>query len=486
MQSPDDALLEEVRRRLAALPPARLDEVARTFGAAVCDEGLHVVKESEGGALTRVPIPPLLTPVLPDPAAAPAASRLLAGVVQVARAIFEKRIAEPPGLFKGLTPFEDSCIRSGWKYAERVASSRVDFLHDVEGRLQALEVNATIPAMQAYSDIAATGWVRFVSPALGARPEAVSGALAELHSNVDDLRQSLEAASAENGRPFPSRIAILARANDSQDGELLAITKRFAEAGLLPVRVTPETFFRNAPYELVYRHLFARRLPAGDPLEKVFRDPKASNLWNPVNGHLEIKGMLALLSTAGADSTFAARAGIDEGVLDTVRRVVPWTRLLLPGVATDPAGSRLADLPAFVAANPGAVILKRSWDYGGRSVFLEEDFSAGSNARIEAATGRPLASWRDLVRFASTDPSGDWIVQSRVRPKKQRHLRVADGRAEWGELVTDVSAFTAHGGAFSPSGLTARAAGGLVVNIVSGGGMAPILPAPVLRRLLES
>lgn len=485
--NPDDALLDEVRRRLEALPPARLDDVARTFGEAVRDEGLHVVK-ADGGALTRVPIPPLLTPVLPDPDAAPAAKKLLAGVVQVARAIFEKRIEAPAGLLKGLTAFEDRCIREGWKHAERVASSRVDYLHDAEGRLLALEVNATIPAMQAYSDIAASGWVRFVAPAIGATPEAIAKALADLPSNVDDLRRTLLAASAENGRPAPRRVAILARENDSQDGELSAIAKRFADAGLEPLRVTPETFFAGAPYDLVYRHLFARRLAPGDPLEAVFREPAKSNLWNPVNGHLEIKGMLALLSTAASDRDFAKRAAVEESVLEAAGRFVPWTRLLLPGPSAGPDGARLADLPAFVAANPSAVILKRSWDYGGRSVFLEEDFGRGSSAtaRVEAATGRTLGSWDELVRFAATDPSGDWIVQSRVRPKKRRHLRVADGRPEWGELVTDVSAFTAHGGTFAPSGLTARAAGGLVVNIVSGGGMAPIIPGPILRRLLGS
>ena len=492
LPSPDDALLDEVRRRLEELTPTQLDGVARAYGDAVRDEGLHVLRGGQesgdaGGAPTRVAIPPLLTPVLPDRDAAPAAKKLLAGVVQVARALFENRIPTPPGLFNGLTPFEDATIRATWKSAERVASSRVDYLHDAEGRLQALEVNATIPAMQAYSDIAASGWVRFVAPALGAKPEAIPAALAALPSNVDDLRRTLLAVSSENGRPSPKRIGILARANDSQDGELSAIAARFADAGLEPVRVTPDTFWSTKKLDLIYRHLFARRIPAGDRLEMVFADAKGNNLWNPVNGHLEIKGMLALLSTCGADTALAAKAGIDEGILDTVRRVVPWTRLLLAGPSIGPDGSTLTDLPAFVAANPAAVILKRSWDYGGRSVFLVEDFAEGaaSTARIEAATGRPLASWEELVTFATTDPTGDWIVQSRVRPKKRMHLRVADGRAEWGELVTDVSAFTAHGGTFSPSGLTARAAGGLVVNIVSGGGMAPILPPYVLRRLLE-
>lgn len=482
----DAALLEEVRRRLEGLPPAQLADVASTFGSAARDEGLHVVRVADDGSLSRVPIPPLLTPVLPVEGAAAHAKSLLAGVVRTARAIFEGRLDAPPGILQGLTAFEDACIRAGWRLAERVASSRVDYLCDAGGRLRALEVNATIPAMQAYSDIVASAWVRFVAPALGASPEAIAAALRDLPSNVDDLRRTLLAASAENGRPSPRRIAILARANDAQDGELAAIARRFADAELDPVRVTPETFFASGPFDLVYRHLFARRLPPGDPLERVFRESRQNNLWNPVNGHLEIKGMLALLSSAGDDHDLARRIGLEEGILASVAAVLPWTRLLHPGPAIGPDGSRLTDLVAFVAANPSSLILKRSWDYGGRSVFLEEDFREGttSGAKIEAAIGRPILSWNDLVQFAAQDPSGDWIAQTRVVPVKQRHLRVAAGEPVWGDLVTDVSAFTAHEGSFTPSGLTARAAGGLVVNIVSGGGMAPILPAPVLRNLL--
>lgn len=482
----DAALLDEVRRRLETLSPGRLAEVAATYGSAVRDEGLHVVRAGDDGSLARVPIPPLLTPVLPVEGAAAHAKALLTGVVLVARALFEGRIDAPPGLFRGLTAFEEECIRTGWKLAERVASARVDYLQEADGRLRALEVNATIPAMQAYSDIAASGWVRFVAPALGASPDAVGAALRALPSNVDDLRRTLLAASAENGRPAPKRIAILARANDAQDGELAAVCRRFEQEGLEPVRVTPETFPANAPYDLIYRHLFARRLAPGDPLEAVYRDPRASNLWNPVNGHLEIKGMLAILSAAGDDPALARRAGVPEDVLASVASVVPWTRLLLPGPAIGPEGAKLRDLVGFVAANPSSLILKRSWDYGGRSVFLEEDFreGAGTGAKIEAATGKPIRSWEELVTFAAHDPSGDWIAQARVRPVKKRHLRVADGTPAWGDLVTDVSAFSAHGGTFAPSGLTARASAGLIVNIVMGGGMAPILPAPVLRKLL--
>ena len=488
-------LLAEVTRRLEALPAERLASLAARYGETLSADGLHVLKP-EG----RVPIAPLLTPVVPDLDAAPTAGALLRGVVQIARALFERRIETPPRLFHGLTPFEDATIRDGWRDAERVTSGRVDFLHDAEGRLAALEVNTTIPAMQGYSDIVARGWVLHIAPALGAKAEVVARAAVKLHSNVDDLGMTLLAASAENGRKAPKRWALLARENDSQDGELGYIARRFADIGLEPIRVTPGNYFEKAPFDLVYRHLFARRLEPGSPLEAVFRASRVHNLWNPVNGHLEIKGMLALLSTAAADPAFAARAAVDSDALDAAARRVPWTRLLLPGATIGPDGSAVSDLVAFAEAHPAELILKRSWDYGGRSVFMEEDFAGASGrsprhaarsaregtagARLQEATGRTLSSWSELVRFAATDPSGDWIVQRRVRPVRRRHLRVVAGKPVWEDLVTDVSAFCGHGGGFAPSGLTARASGSLVVNIVMGGGMAPIIPADVLASVL--
>lgn len=476
-------MIQEVRRRLEALPPDRLAEVAARFGTSVADDGLRVLKTKDDGTLERVPIPPLLTPVLPDADAAPAARDLLAAVIRVARAILSGKIAEPPGLFIGLTRLEERCVRGGWREAERVASARVDFLRDADGRLRALEVNTTIPAMQGYSDIVARGFVTHVAPALGASADAVKRALAMLPSNVDDLRRSLLAHATETGAGHAGRWALLARANDSQDGELDWIAKRWREAGVDPIRVTPETF--AGPYDLVYRHLFARRVEPGHALEEILANPRKHAVWNPVNAHLEIKGMLAVVSAAAADPALASACELGDDLVATARRALPWTRLLLAGAAIGPDGSRVADLPAFVASNAKDLILKRSWDYGGRSVFLAEDFESGSSARIQAATGRALSSWEDLVRFAAHDPAGDWIVQERVRPPRARHLRVVNGKPEWAELFTDVSAFTGHGAAFAPSGLTCRASSSVIVNIVSGGGMAPILSNEVLRTLLS-
>ncbi len=476
-------MVQEVRKRLEALPPERLAEVARSFGAGVAADGLRVLKTHDDGRLERVPIPPLLTPVLPDPDAARDARDLLAAVVRVARAILSGKIATPPGIFTGLTPFEERCVRGGWRDAERVASARVDFLRDAAGRLRALEVNTTIPAMQGYSDIVARGFVRHVAPALGARADAVTRALAMLPSNVEDLRLSLLAHGKETGAGKPGRWALLARENDSQEGELEWIAARWREAGLDPVRVDPETF--AGPYDLVYRHLFARRLPPGHRLEEILANPRKHAVWNPVNAHLEIKGMLAIVSAAAADAPLARACDLGDELVATARRSLPWTRLLLPGASAGPDGGALADLPAFVAANAPDLVLKRSWDYGGRSVFLAEDFEGGSTARVEAATGRAIASWADLVAFAAHDPQGDWIVQERVRPKRERHLRVVDGKPAWAELFTDVSAFSGHGAAFAPSGLTCRASGSVIVNIVSGGGMAPIIPEPVLETLFQ-
>lgn len=478
-------LLVETRKRLEKLPPAVLEGVARTYARKVSDDGLHVVKEDG----SRVPIPPLLTPVLPDPDAARAAKVLLACVIRTARAILS---APDPAKFKlhlftGLTGLEKELVRGKWEETERVASSRVDFLRGTDGKLNALEVNATIPAMQGYSDIVAAGFVREVGPALGATPEAVTAALAMLPSNVDDLRKSLLAQAEETGAGKPGKWALLARENDSQSGELAWIAARWREKGIDARCVTPKSFFSEGPWDLVYRHLFARRLEPGSPLEAVYREARKNAMWNPVNAHLEIKGMLALVHEAAHSVEAAKLYGHPGEELRVVREVLPWTALLLPGGARGIEGEDLGDLPAYAIANGDRVILKRSWDYGGRSVFLKEDLDSDSETgptRIAAATGAQIETWKDLVRFAATDPAGDWIVQERIRPMRRRHLRVVDGRAEWGELVTDVSAFTGAGASFAPGGLTARAAGGAVVNIVSGGGMAPIIPEPALRLLL--
>ncbi len=480
--------LQEIRRRLEALPAARLAEVAASFGRAVFDDGLRVLRTDDDGTLRRVPIPPLLTPVLPDPDAAPAAKALLDAVIATARAEFTRPAAKSPlqdsSLFAGLTALEKECIERGWRDAERVASARVDFLRGDDGSLNVLEVNATIPAMQGYSDIVARGFVRHVGPALGATPAAVERALAALPSNVDDLRLSLLAQAKETGAGAPGRWAILARENDSQEGELDWIAARWREAGLEAVRVTPENFFEKGPFDLVYRHLFARRLAPGHPMEQVYREPRRFGMWNPVNAHLEIKGMIAIISEA-VHGPAERHAHLSPASIDAARRFLPWTRLLTSTKTTLPDGSASGDLPAWVAAHPEALILKRSWDYGGRSVFLSEDFETPEElARLKAVTGADIHSWRDLVRFAERDPQGLWIAQTRIRPKRERHLRVVDGKPIWADLVTDVSAFSGAGASFHPAGLTARAAGGAVVNIVSGGGMAPILPAPTLALLL--
>jgi hypothetical protein len=475
-----DPLLSEVHRRLEAIPAAALGRLATAFAQGVATDGLHVVKEKDG-AVVRVPIPPLLTPVLPDPDAAAAAKDLLHAIVLVSREMLEHPEKAPPGLFDGLSAFERRCIRSGWRDAERVASSRVDFLRAGDGRLLALEVNATIPAMQGYSDIVARGFVAHVGAALGAKSDSISRALAALPSNVDDLRRSLLAQAAESGAGKPGRWALLARANDSQDGELAWIAARWREAGLDPVRVTPEDFFEKGPFDLVYRHLFARRLEPGAPLEAVFAEPRRNAVWNPVNAHLELKAMLALAYEAAHGGK---RVTLPPPIAASVTRFVPWTRLVSDAPAPLPHGGS-GPLAAWVSAHPERIVLKRNFEYGGRGVFLAEDFADRETlARVIASVDPAITSWKDLVRFAAARPEGEWIAQERVVPAKQRHLRVVAGAPEWTDMTIDVSAFTGHGAAFAPSGLTARAATGPVVNIVSGGGMAPIIPREALSILL--
>src|SRR5438034_636139 len=86
---------------------------------------------------------------------------------------------------------EARALAATWGEAERLATARVDYLVDEAGRPRALEVNATIPAMQGYSDIVAAAFLREVSRERGA-PESLAAALLDENGrNADMLLDSL-------------------------------------------------------------------------------------------------------------------------------------------------------------------------------------------------------------------------------------------------------------------------------------------------------
>jgi hypothetical protein len=336
--------------------------------------------------------------------------------------------------------------------------ARVDFLRPREAGAapRALELNATIPAMPAYADLAAHSWLRAAARARGLPPRVAEELVAACGSSMEDFRATLQAFYEwRGGTRARCSIAVVARPGDAQIGELTRLAAHFRQMGhearnLVPGECEPEG------WDLLYRHVWAHRTPADSPFARALRAPGRYVLANPVNGLLEAKALFARLSECAEDDSLSRRAGLDAGERAAAARL-PWTRRLEPALAP----RLLAERERFV--------LKRSWDYGGKSVQL------GAELAPEA--------WERVVREALADArGGGFVAQERVFAARRPATRVAPEGTWRGDLVRDVSTYAGLG-PVSPGGSVVRAAASPVVNILGGGGLAPVIPDDVLARL---
>jgi hypothetical protein len=179
-------------------------------------------------------------------------------------------------------------------------------------------------------------------------------------------------------------------------------------------------------------------------------------LVNPVNGLLEAKALFARLSECAADDGLAARAGLDPDERAAAGRL-PTTRRLDAALA-----------PRLLAERERWV-LKRSWDYGGKSVFLGAELAPDAWARaVEGA----LADAR----------GGGFVAQERIFAARRPATRVAPEGVSRGDLYRDLSTYCGLGPS-RPDGSVVRAAASPIVNILGGGGLAPVVPEDVAEAL---
>jgi hypothetical protein len=407
-----------------ALDPARYAEEARLRGLYVlCADG------------AELPIPPVFpATVAPDLDALSAdASRLVRAAVRAADRL-------PIEALGAAAPLERTCLEARRARAAsgvplQLATARVDYM---AGR--ALEINATIPAMQGYSDIV----VEALLAAAGAPP-----ALCDQNGrNSEHLIDALcELAAGAR------RIAIVARSGDAQRGELLHYIARLALRGIEARVVTPgdirivrpgrlEAF--GQPIDLCYRHVFTWRVDPACDFARALVEPWIYRIVNPVALDVEAKATLAELSRAAA----ASESWLPDDERDAVNRRVPWSRRL------DAATAGLAE------RDRERMVLKRSWDYGGRAVFLGIDTEP--------------SRWRQLLDQA-LGPNDIWIVQERVVVPTERRRLVTQGGAEEQDCFVDVCAFASLGVQTQPRGGASRVAATRIVNLLGGGGLAPLL-----------
>jgi hypothetical protein len=481
------------RAFLDGLPAAQLESLARTYAAAARENGAYVVK-ADG---SEVPIPPILTPsVVPAERMSRAstdAHLLVTGLQRLTAGLMDDPAREPlrRRLFGAFTPLEAEGLLTTWRAAAHLAVARVDYLVDIEGRPRALEVNTTIPAMQGYSDGIAEAFLREVARFRGLPAAQTQRLVDDNGRNTDDLLASLIAHYERLGGP-PRQwlaIAIVAREGDAQRGELLHYVKRWCELGYLAWLATPadcriedgKAVVSGRAPDLIYRHIFARRLDPASDFARMCLSPERFRVLNPIASHLEVKGMVGLLSAAAHEP----HSPLDDAQRDAARRALPWTRVLDPVATVGPSGEPIADLAAWTRAHGHALVLKRSWDYGGKSVFLGAEIDDdATQARLRAVTSATGAvSWTDLCDFALRD--GDaWVVQELVHADKEPHLRADPSGVHAGDLYVDLSAYANTGVAARPSGGAVRAAESRIVNILGGGGVAPLIRESVLEALL--
>jgi hypothetical protein len=483
-------LLEVLRAKAAELGPA----LARSAFA----RGLAVTNP-DGSAR---PIPITLTPVVASARAIHQctllSSLLSSAAVKMATAVLAGPDREL--LVGALSPLERRVADSTYASARRFATIRVDYF--VAGALEepfALEINATIPAMQGYSDMAAECFIRSVGEAAALSSAAIEALIARNGSNAQALHQALlDGFALARGRN-PERIGLLCRRNDAQLTELQYLAARFRELGtqaevIFPDQLSGEdtVIAGGASYDLIYRHLFVRRLEESSApyALDLFTDVagRKAVVLNPPASQVEVKSTFALLSQASQDLPPARRGRLSEQELAAIRQAVPWTRLFRPGASSDSEGRPIADLVETVAAQPERFVLKRAWDYGGKAVFIGSASAQSSfDERTRAAFGEAL-SWPELCRRAAVDRAGGgFIVQTLIDARPESHVLCTQAGTVSAELYVDFSAYASVGLPRAPDwGGVCRGSPSQVVNIVGGGGVLPLITDDVAAELLAA
>src|SRR5207245_11219975 len=180
--------------RLVAMPAARRDELARLAQERACELGLL-----RGSQAIPLVLSPVALPREELSALGRAAKLVVSALVKVCRELIEGSPSRARLLFHHLSPLEQEALRTRWREAEELLIGRVDWFVDRQGRARALEVNATIPAMPAYSDAAARGWLEALVPARAA------DLFSRMQSNAGWVVDGFLRAARGAGRAWPLR-----------------------------------------------------------------------------------------------------------------------------------------------------------------------------------------------------------------------------------------------------------------------------------------
>jgi glutathionylspermidine synthase len=351
-----------------------------------------------------------------------------------------------------------------------MAQGRMDYLRDHTGAFKALELNSTLPCIQGFCQSLTKRWTETLR---GENPALVQDVLP--NAPADGLRRALvDHYRMQGGKKSQPSILVVSRRGDTELAELQYMAQRWSDSGnqsrhVFVDQVTLEPDGKlgadGQSYDILYRHIFARRLERETPLAQQLLRPGQTTILNPMTSPLELKALFAQLSEATTNPALASKLALTPQELDTISRVIPWTRLIKPGAMELPNHTR-TDKPAeWMRAHRSELVLKKTWSYGGKAVLV--------------GTETPEAEWNQAVDAAMKEPDS-WIAQQFVQPERSDRLvlrRSADNQVsvEPVNMMADLGVyFTSVNGKVRTTGLLSRATHGAVVNIGQGGAVAPV------------
>ena len=260
---------------------------------------------------------------------------------------------------------------------------------------------------------------------------------------VDTARSQVETMLAETGLDLSTRPVVAVSCWPERDGriaktfleEMSAEWQQFGvdaqgcDLGELSCR-QGRVWLRDRPVDAIFRMFYIAQLHG---------TPRAAAMLAPVLA-AAARGEVRLCPPLECDifSSKAALAMVSDDAhrhlftaaeLDSIDRIVPWTRLVRPGPVTVPDGSR-AELLDYAFARQDELILKPSIGFAGTGVIPGwEDLSR--------------RQWRALIESVS-DPW--YVLQERVRPEPELFPGEDGGLVAWSPVWGMFTGTRGYGG----------------------------------------
>jgi hypothetical protein len=375
-------------------------------------------------------------------------------------------------LFYGLSDFEREFVTSESSEYWGHVTIRMDlFWH--HGKIKIIEVNCTIPAMQAYSDNVFNAW------------ELAGGEAQGESKNSQQLLESLIAMyRLDGGRLARPRIVILHREGDSQMGELLWFQKEWTALGFETFLADPTRIFRigdvwmvdEVPCDLVYRHIFAFRLNGHEAGQQIKKN-RSCHIYNPVSAHFEAKAFLALVSQVAGDQKLASEVNMTEEEISAIGNRVPQSRILGRDFSGSSLGMSGRDARDRIGMNLSSIVLKRSVGYGGNQVIMGDSWATEETQTSlrEMTTIAGEMTFEKFYDWVSNQDDSLWIVQERLSGARRKTQVLTNHGLEVWDAFFDASIFINSRTAPICRGGVSRISTSPIVNIGKGGGLAPFL-----------